>query len=170
MWALFHLQALRLKALSRPENTVDRQMRDEKSNAQNEGAALPPATEPADSLVFSYPLIHQYAQNSWHSESLIYATADGLRALREAIDHALEHGTGFTTATVNDGEGYFALVVRADESDFDGAQGPYCDPDIFPHHRGASTGMLPGVEQALTLAYTSQRVYREGIKKTGEEN
>ena len=111
--------------------------------------------------IFQYPLVHQYAQESWHRESLIYATAQGLRALRAAIDHALETGVGFTTATAHDGEGYFALVVRAEEEHFTGAQSPYCDPDIFAKKRGTSPEVLPGVDTALALAYTANNAYRE---------
>lgn len=119
--------------------------------------------------IFGYPLIHQYAQDAWHGESLIFATDDGLRALRAAIDHALEHGTGFTTATANDGESFFALVVKAEEADFEGAQAPYCDPSLFATRRGAGPGILRGVEDALALAYTRVSAHREaGQKASGE--
>ena len=106
----------------------------------------------ANERILGYPLMHQYAQGQWHDESLIYATREGLLALRDAIDAALKEGHGFTTASPRDGECYTALVVMASEEDFAGAQPPYTDPELFAVKRGRHPGELPGVVQALEAA------------------
>jgi hypothetical protein len=125
---------------------------------------------PTDDLIFSAPLIHQYAQDSWHDESLIYATRDGLLALRAAIDQALETGHGFTSASAHDGEGYYALVVCANEADFDKAQSPYCNPEVFSCKSGIHPECLPGVDVAHALAYTSSKAHYEKSRAKNVES
>jgi len=59
------------------------------------------------------PWLHIYGQSMWHDQASIVGTVAGLEALRDAINAAIERGTGKATASVSDGEGYFIEVVRA---------------------------------------------------------
>lgn len=63
--------------------------------------------------------LHLYAQDSWHMEAFIVGNKEGLIALREAIDEALQSETGQAVAHVfpTDGEGYEAHIIRIGEEE-----------------------------------------------------
>lgn len=65
----------------------------------------------------STPLLHIYAQHSEHTEAYILGNREGLRALRAALDAALEHGAGTVEVMVADGEGY-AVEIMLENSDW----------------------------------------------------
>lgn len=58
------------------------------------------------------PFLHIYAQPYQHQKAEIRGTIDGLRALRAAIDAAIENREGTTRVIATDGEGYHAVVTR----------------------------------------------------------
>lgn len=57
--------------------------------------------------------LHVYGQFCWHSEATIRGTRDGLIALRDAIDAAIETGSGSAEVIASDGEGYSVDVIRS---------------------------------------------------------
>lgn len=61
--------------------------------------------------------LHAYSQDSWHDDLVVAGDEEGLKALRNAIDEALQEGHGQSGVFVNDGEGYRALVLRKDNLD-----------------------------------------------------
>ena len=65
-------------------------------------------------------LLHIHAQPHWHAEAYIVGNSEGLKALRDAIDKALENGHAATPhdekpVFVTDGEGYVVHVVKNDD-------------------------------------------------------
>lgn len=99
--------------------------------------------------------LHIYAQDQWHADAFIVGNAEALKALRDAIDRALERGHGYASCYVNDGEGYYTAVVKVDDKEkLDRLGVPYTDEvagaqsvdnPIWPWD-------LPGAVEALTEA------------------
>lgn len=56
--------------------------------------------------------LHIYGQFCWHSDANIRGTREGLTALRDAINDALETGEGKAAVVASDGEGYPVIVTR----------------------------------------------------------
>lgn len=59
-------------------------------------------------------LIHIYPQESWHMDAYIVANREGLQALKEAIDEALDRENAEVEAFVSDGEGYEIEIILND--------------------------------------------------------
>lgn len=72
-------------------------------------------------MVDVLPMLHIYPQTYHHTEAMVVGNRQGLLALREAIDRALEGEGEQKVARVSqdvfvmDGEGYTAWVVRQDQ-------------------------------------------------------
>lgn len=82
--------------------------------------------------------LHIYAQTDWHSESFIVGTTPALKALRDAIDQALEKNSAVTESMVNDGEGFDIVVACVDNlEEFDKLSVPYTS-DIAKEHNSAA--------------------------------
>lgn len=78
--------------------------------------------------------LHIYAQSDWHGESFLVGTTHALKALRDAIDQALEKDTAVVESMVNDGEGFDIVVARIDnQEEFDKLSVPYTS-DIAQEH------------------------------------
>ena len=58
------------------------------------------------------PWLHVRGQFTYHAEATIRGTAEGLAALRQAIDDALREGRGEAEVFATDGEGYGITVDR----------------------------------------------------------
>lgn len=72
--------------------------------------------------------MHIYGQEMWHDDVSIIGDTASLTALKKAIEDALETGSGFALAFVNDGEGFNTLVVRVDDAGrLDNLAVPYMD-------------------------------------------
>jgi len=56
------------------------------------------------------PWLHITSQFAEHGEAILTGTRDGLIALRDAVDKALETGDGKAAVYSTDGEGYAAIV------------------------------------------------------------
>ena len=79
--------------------------------------------------------IHIYAQDSWHDNAHIVGTVDGLRALRDTLNHILETPAPsgqenplypeHMTVFANDGEGYHLYVHRLPIAMMDAMAPPY---------------------------------------------
>lgn len=74
--------------------------------------------------------LHLYAQDSWHMEAFIVGNQEGLIALRDAIDEALQSKKGQAVAHAfpTDGEGYEAHIIcigEDEEEKFHHLQLPY---------------------------------------------
>jgi hypothetical protein len=61
-------------------------------------------------------LIHIYGQQFFHDDAFIIGTREGLTALRDAINEALEKGRAVTEVFVNDGEGYDICIALNDSN------------------------------------------------------
>lgn len=61
------------------------------------------------------PLLHIHAQHAWHGHATIVGNETGLKALREAIDKALQDGLHGAEEFCADGEGYFACVIHSED-------------------------------------------------------
>lgn len=61
--------------------------------------------------------LHIYAQGAWHDSAYIVGTREGLHALRDAVNDALEMEGQSRSATVftSDGEGFHVHVIRETE-------------------------------------------------------
>lgn len=57
-------------------------------------------------------ILHLYAQNHWHSPAAISGSHEGLRRLRDALDAAMNGGSGRAEVMTDDGEGYVVAVMR----------------------------------------------------------
>jgi hypothetical protein len=80
------------------------------------------------------PKLHIYGQSYFHEHAFIVGNTEALRALRDAIDDALETGTVVSgiTAFTADGEGYEVKVYREEDKEYwDNASLPYTDRTIF---------------------------------------
>lgn len=78
---------------------------------------------------FERQLLHVYAQESWHSPAQIMGHRDALKALRDAIDRALQTGMEASSeAMTNDGEGYHVIINIRDGEGLARLQLPYYDP------------------------------------------
>jgi hypothetical protein len=75
----------------------------------------------------SEPYLHIYAQEQWHGNDYVVGNKEALERLRDALNDALEKGQGQATTYVNDGEGYYALVVQSDDETIDKLMVPYID-------------------------------------------
>lgn len=75
----------------------------------------------------SIPWLHVYAQSRQHSPAKIRGTTEGLKALRDALNTAIEHGGKATgeaqTSPVYawDGEGYVVEIQRVNVIDLLGS-------------------------------------------------
>lgn len=58
------------------------------------------------------PWLHIRSQFTYHAEAEIRGTREGLTALRDAVNEALEGGVGEGRAYASDGEGYGLFIVR----------------------------------------------------------
>lgn len=56
-------------------------------------------------------ILHIHAQQAPHDEAFVVGNRQGLLALRQAIDAALESGQGETAAFAADGEGFSVFVI-----------------------------------------------------------
>lgn len=70
-------------------------------------------------------ILHIYAQDAWHDEAYIAGTREALKLLRDAIDSAIEKGTGSAECFVCDGEGYRIEVVVATKEQIGNMVVPY---------------------------------------------
>lgn len=85
------------------------------------------------------PLLHIYGQYHPHGEAYLVGNREGLLALRDAIDKALNEEAGVAGAHVApaDRETYPVIVIYNDDVDKLGLLGPtYCEPETkaFPWH------------------------------------
>lgn len=78
-----------------------------------------------------------YAQDMWHDEALVMSTKKGLQDLRDAIDTAIEDGSGVLEASASDGVRYDVYVVLKEEDDkeWDEVELPYVE-DVTREIRG----------------------------------
>ena len=61
--------------------------------------------------------LHIFGQEFWHNEAFLIGNRNALLALKKAIDKALENKISKPVFMQNDGEGYFAIVVCAEDLD-----------------------------------------------------
>lgn len=73
------------------------------------------------------PMLHLYAQPFWHAEAYIVGDREGLTALRNAIDAALETGRATALPFASDGEGYELEIVAVSTEDAWRLAVPYTD-------------------------------------------
>lgn len=59
------------------------------------------------------PLVHIRGQFTYHGEATIRGNVSGLIALRDALNEALENGSGERVVFATDGEGYEVIVERS---------------------------------------------------------
>ena len=83
-------------------------------------------------------LLHVHAQWEWHQPVFIVGNKSGLIALRNAVDTAIQQGSGRGLATPKDGEEY-AFYVLMDDSDWQSeswrqAALPYTDSSAAEAH------------------------------------
>ena len=72
--------------------------------------------------------LHIYAQDVWHDEAFIVGNREGLEALRDALNKALENPFSTARCFVNDGEGYACYIAECkDEQKLDLLAVPYTD-------------------------------------------
>lgn len=72
-------------------------------------------------------ILHIYSQEQWHGNAYVVGNEEALKNLRDAIDAALEKGSGHASSFVNDGEGFYALVVKVDDETAEKIMTPYQD-------------------------------------------
>lgn len=88
------------------------------------------------------PMLHVYGQYCEHDDVQIVGNEVGLRALREAIDRALEKGTAEARDFfVGDGEGYDVTVAKRDVGWEE--WGKYYLPYIAEHAKGQGIYLDP---------------------------
>ena len=94
--------------------------------------------------------LHIYAQEIWHDEAYITGTPEALAMLRDAINTALETGTGRAECFVCDGEGYRIEVVQTTDEQIDKMVVPYTDECARETHESTKFGpwtlLHPNVE------------------------
>jgi uncharacterized protein YgfB (UPF0149 family) len=89
-------------------------------------------------------LAHIHAQFSEHDDAYIVANSAGLRAIRGAIDEALEEGQAAVDLFVADGEG-FSLRLHLDDTEFAEAGSPWAVPYVADFARESRPhALLPG--------------------------
>jgi hypothetical protein len=71
------------------------------------------------------PILHLYAQASYHGQARIIANPAGLRALADAITVALDAGRAEARVYVIDGEGYGLQVERTNDVGLNYTRRPY---------------------------------------------
>lgn len=111
--------------------------------------------------------LHVYAQSDWHSESYIVGTTQSLKALRDAIDQALQDETGVTESMVNDGEGFDLVVACVDNlQEFDKLSVPYTS-DVAQEHNAAAKDPwdMASVRKALQKSYETRRRRQQNRNK-----
>lgn len=59
--------------------------------------------------------LHVYGPDQWHGETFVVGNRAALKALREALDEALETGSGLSLAYAADGEGFACGVVLVED-------------------------------------------------------
>jgi hypothetical protein len=84
-------------------------------------------------------ILHIWSQYAEHSEAFILGNREGLLALREAIDKALDVGQAHAMTFCTDGEGFDTLVV-CEDSDW---QGPVWQEQKLPYTRFSSDPSYP---------------------------
>jgi len=72
-------------------------------------------------------ILHIYAQSSWHDNATIAGTPESLKALRGAIDTAIQKGVAKCDSFVNDGEGYTIIVQSMSADEAERIAAPYTD-------------------------------------------
>lgn len=73
-------------------------------------------------------VLHIFPQGSWHDEVMIAGNREGLLALKNAVEKALNNERfGESHAFVNDGEGFTILVAQLHPSEMDAFKVPYTD-------------------------------------------
>jgi len=76
--------------------------------------------------------LHIYGQTYPHDHAFLVGNKEALKALREAIDAALNNQAGGTTVFATDGEGYDVKVYCEEEEEYWGkSKLPYNDRDMF---------------------------------------
>ena len=70
-------------------------------------------------------VMHVYGQDCEHEEAFIVGNETALRALRDALDAALNGGLGQATVFAADGEGYILHVIKHPTQRIDRLQLPY---------------------------------------------
>ena len=60
------------------------------------------------------PDLHIYAQLMYHWEAIVVGNVAGLTAMRDALNAAIDRGTGCAVAFAKDGEGYHVVALRED--------------------------------------------------------
>lgn len=86
-------------------------------------------------------VLHIHAQKAHHDDAFIVGSREGLLAMREAIDLALDDCTAAAEVSVGDGEGYHVLImlIDTDEHGFpdDDASVPYMADHAAENRDGA---------------------------------
>ncbi len=82
------------------------------------------------------PMLHLYAQPFWHAEAYIVGDREGLTALRDAIDAALDTGRGTASPFASDGEGYELEVLAVSTEDAWRLGVPYTDEMALDKRKG----------------------------------
>lgn len=85
------------------------------------------------------PWMHVYPQYIWHSEATICGTRQGIEALRDALNAALDDPQGVTLASgffASDGEGYALHVHVLPFGEFK-RLAPFYSDDCARHGKGA---------------------------------
>lgn len=98
-----------------------------------------------------FPVVHLYGQEMWHCEAFILGNAEGLRALRDAIDRALA-APGQPQAFepfVRDGEGYALAIACLDDETMGRAALPYHDEMFASMETGTPLEQVPGLYDAI---------------------
>jgi len=73
-------------------------------------------------------MLHVYAAEYPHGDVYIAGTTEALKALRQAIDEAIEHNKSISEEFfTNDGEGFGVLVATVDEATVSSYVEPYAE-------------------------------------------
>lgn len=76
-------------------------------------------------------IMHIYGQPCWHDDAFIVGDTTSLKALRDAIDKALdsEHNEAAMSSFATDGEGYRTIILKRDLDDtgWNEIASPYTD-------------------------------------------
>lgn len=61
--------------------------------------------------------LHVYGPDQWHGETFVVGNREALLALRDALDEALETGSGLALAYAADGEGFSCGVLLVEDEE-----------------------------------------------------
>jgi hypothetical protein len=107
-------------------------------------------------------LLHVYGPQFWHDNVYIVGNEDALGALRDALTAVIDSGRGACLSFASDGEGFAAVVLKADQEQIDKLAMPYSDEVAREAGRGEWPDSLITADEYTALIKGAAALEEEG--------